>query len=164
MQFRGLGIVLALATGCNFTVGGQPVAPPSSPVGDGPAGNPPPAPVTPDAATPQPILVKDMAMTTPPPPPSDLAGTVGWGDPCVNDGDCGGHGAKCLTSAKGVSFLGGYCTTSCANNTACPGGTSCAVYDDGSWCLKSCPPSNCRDGYTCCKAQSVCAPSNACID
>src|SRR6266542_1934297 len=159
MQFRSLGIVLALATGCNFTVGGQPVAPPNAPVGDGPAANLLPAPLThADAASPQPILVTDMAMSTPLPP--DLAGTVGWGDPCVNDGDCDGHGAKCLTSAKGVSFPGGYCTTSCANNTACPSGTTCAVYDDGSWCLKSCPPSNCRDGYTCCKAQSVCAPSN----
>ncbi|HEY5956483.1 MAG TPA: hypothetical protein VIV60_08025 [Polyangiaceae bacterium] len=63
-------------------------------------------------------------------------------------------------SGSQVSWTGGTCSQSCSSSIACPDGTNCIAFDDGSsLCLTRCTASDgCRTGYVCSSAVSACLP------
>ena len=70
-------------------------------------------------------------------PPPAGEGTVG--DPCAQDGDCAGPGARCIPQEDG-EFIGGYCVNfGCSDNQPCPAGAGCFQLQDGETvCLATC--------------------------
>jgi hypothetical protein len=102
------------------------------------------------------------------------------GDPCLKAADCGGTKPTCITKdGNGVTWPGGYCTSSCnpANtdqqtglNTDCPGGAGvCIGNSNPGVCESACTAMNgqmpcTRQGYSCfegCEptAESMCNPT-----
>ena len=111
---------------------------------------------------PTPVAAMDMA--PPPPKPGPLVGAA-----CKTTAECGGDGLVCVdqvgVGSSKVQFPGGHCTRDCTN-TACPSDSMCAR-EGGTFnlCMAKCTPgavTGCRDGYRCCTADSVCAPTNSC--
>lgn len=81
------------------------------------------------------------------------------GTPCTQDLDCGAEQATCaqelpyggLVTDELTKAVGGYCTSRCALDSECGGGSQCINYGvQGGICLATCTQSaQCRDGYTC---------------
>jgi hypothetical protein len=152
-----------LMIGCSFHVPGVNV-PPGDPGGGGPYT---PSPV---ASTPNPPSDADagMSATAPPDmsaPPHMTAPRVGTA--CTDDTQCD-PGLFCAKSfgigAGRVDIPGGYCTLDCKGGKACPANSACATFSFGQFCVSSCPPDPCREGYQCCDVQGVhgCMSSNLC--
>ena len=87
------------------------------------------------------------------------------GAACTADTDCKGTGTRCITTsqASGLTYPGGYCTASCANDAECgdKGWCPLATTDAGVFpspeiqkavtvCVVKCEvASDCREGYVC---------------
>jgi hypothetical protein len=83
------------------------------------------------------------------------------GLPCEASADCGS--SFCVEEARtgsSVSWTAGTCTQACSSSAACPPGSACVPFDDGTaLCLGSCVQSgDCRAGYVCSTAVSACLP------
>ncbi|MFL5318667.1 MAG: M12 family metallo-peptidase [Myxococcaceae bacterium] len=91
-----------------------------------------------------------------------------FGSACSGDSDC-------TTGACFKGFPDGYCSQRCENQ-ACPSGSYCSAFAEGSFCLQTCSSSafDCRSGYHCadasagavcypdCSKDSDCGPGAAC--
>jgi hypothetical protein len=176
-------LLIASAIGmgaCSYHV--NPVAPlPVQPVAWKPAPVPPvTAPPSVDAGTA--TSSSGPPSQLPPPPPAKPGADAGTpsapdlgtgappasvGAPCRTDEDCD-KGLTCFHSINFTNLPGGYCTTSCGGNTACPTGSVCLqVSLFQRVCAVSCLQSlnDCRGGYVCCEsASSSCVPNSSCQD
>jgi hypothetical protein len=85
--------------------------------------------------------------------------TTSVGGSCVTDAACDtGLCVRQALTATTQAWLGGYCSRSCSQTNACPTGSSCLMFEDGSsLCVASCSAeSDCRTGYAC--ASGACLP------
>jgi hypothetical protein len=90
-------------------------------------------------------------------------GGVSLGDRCLTDGDCaametpsGATGwCKTTTSPGGETYVDGYCTTRCTQQTDCGLGNTCVYWmgprgEADNLCAQGCPAGRgCRSGYAC---------------
>lgn len=166
--------MLSLA-GCQFQVasaGGS--GGPDLALSGSAAGRPAPGVDVDSAASVDDLAVK-MGAPPPPPPPmvamdmAPLAPASLVGAACKTSAECGGDGLVCVDQVGAgktkVQFPGGHCTRDCTN-TACPTDSMCAR-EGGTFnlCMAKCTPgaaTGCRDGYRCCTADAVCAPTDSC--
>lgn len=85
------------------------------------------------------------------------------GGSCEDDDDCADD-LSCVRSVGTTSYVGGYCTRACSEESACPTGSGCAFNEvEGRQCYLACNgDEDCRNGYRCRQifgqGPIVCAP------
>jgi hypothetical protein len=83
------------------------------------------------------------------------------GEPCSQDSSCAtGICIEESRAGNGIAWTGGTCSRACSASNACPNGSNCVQFDDGSGlCLPRCSATErCRSGYVCADAVSACLP------
>jgi hypothetical protein len=96
-----------------------------------------------------------------PSPPGTGDAPVALGLACAADASCSsGFCIEEMRTASGVSWTGGTCSQACGASSACPSGSACVAFSDGSsLCVASCASDGeCRAGYVCAEGVSGCLP------
>jgi hypothetical protein len=108
LYFSRLLVIVVLASGCNFTVGGHSTTPPDTSAGDAPGGgSQPPGPTAADGGSSQ------------PPAPVADGGACPTGSACTQSGDA----SYCLATCPPASCRSGY--VCCKNQAVCAPANSC---------------------------------------
>jgi hypothetical protein len=87
--------------------------------------------------------------------------TVALGQACTSDSNC--STSLCIREAQSgtnVVWAGGFCSQACGTSTACPTGSACVTFGDGTaYCSTQCAATrDCRTGYVCSTAVTACLP------
>ena len=78
------------------------------------------------------------------------------GGPCMNNTEC-----EFLLCQPGPLTPGGTCTSSCSRDQDCSAGSSCAVTENGWYCLVNCASNaDCRTDYSCQQLVKAPAPTS----